>query len=42
MTQITLAWIALSFFVGFIIYLVPKLSRWLALAVALTSLVYSG
>lgn len=42
MTQFTIAWIALSFFVGFIIYLVPKLSRWLALGIAITSLIYSG
>lgn len=42
MTQFTIAWIALSFFVGFIIYLAPKLSRWLALGIAITSLIYSG
>ncbi|MDR9404892.1 MAG: cation:proton antiporter [Halothece sp. Uz-M2-17] len=42
MTQVTIAWIALSFFVGFVIYLVPNLSRWLALAVAFTSLAYAG
>ncbi len=42
MTEITLAWIALSFFVGFVIYLIPKLSRWLALGLAVTSLVYSA
>ena len=42
MTQFTIAWIALSFLVGFIIYLVPKLSRFLALGMAITSLVYGG
>ncbi|MFW6295995.1 MAG: cation:proton antiporter [Halothece sp.] len=42
MTQITIAWIALSFFTGFVIYLVPKLDRWLALGIALASAVYSG
>lgn len=42
MTQTTIAWIALSFFIGFVSYLVPKLSRWLALGIALTSVVYSG
>jgi len=42
MTEITIAWIALSFFIGFVIYLVPKLSRWLAAGVALTSLLYAG
>ena len=42
MTQMTIAWIALSFFVGFVIYLAPNLSRGLALAVALTSLGYSA
>jgi len=41
-TQITIIWIALSFFIGFVSYLVPKLSRWLALGIALTSVVYSG
>ncbi|MFW6295996.1 MAG: cation:proton antiporter [Halothece sp.] len=42
MTQITIAWIALSFFIGFVIYLIPKLDRWLALGIALASAVYSG
>jgi multicomponent Na+:H+ antiporter subunit D len=42
MTEITIAWIALSFFTGFVIYLVPKLSRWLALVIALASAVYAG
>lgn len=42
MTQFTIAWIAFSFFFGFIIYLLPKLSRVLALGIGITSLVYSG
>ena len=40
MTNLTIAWIATSFFVGFVIYLLPKLDRWLALAIALCSAVY--
>ena len=42
MNEITVAWIALSFFTGFVIYLVPQLSRWLALGIALSSTVYAG
>ena len=42
MSQITITWIALSLFTGFVSYLVPKLSRWLTLAVALSSVVYAG
>ncbi|MDJ0616797.1 MAG: cation:proton antiporter [Calothrix sp. MO_192.B10] len=41
MSTITIPWIALPFFVGFSIYLLPKLDRYLALLVVLTSLVYS-
>ena len=41
MTNLTIAWIATSFFVGFVIYLLPKLDRWLALAIALCSAVYA-
>lgn len=37
----TIAWIALPFFVGFVIYLLPQLARWLALAIALVSAVYA-
>lgn len=40
MTLLTLIWIALPLFVGFSIYLLPKLSRVLAIAVALFSLGY--
>ena len=41
MTEITIAWIALPFFVGFVIYLLPQWARWLALAIALVSAVYA-
>jgi len=41
MTNITIAWMALPFFVGFLIYLLPKLSRFLALGVALLSANYA-
>lgn len=37
----TITWIALPFFAGFSIYLLPKLDRYLALVVALVSLVYA-
>ncbi|NES17460.1 MAG: cation:proton antiporter [Symploca sp. SIO3E6] len=40
MNMITVAWIALPFFVGFSIYLIPKLDRYLALLVALLSFGY--
>ncbi|NES88330.1 MULTISPECIES: cation:proton antiporter [Okeania] len=41
MTNITIAWMALPFFLGFVIYLLPKLDRFLALGVALLSLNYA-
>lgn len=41
MNTITIAWIALPFFVGFLIYLIPKLDRYLALGVALVSAGYA-
>ena len=41
MTNITIAWIASSFFIGFVIYLLPKLDRWLALVLALFSAGYA-
>ena len=41
MTEITIAWIALSFFIGFVAYLLPKLSRWFALFIAITSAGYA-
>lgn len=37
MSTLTIAWIAFPFFVGFSIYLLPKLDRYLALGVALVS-----
>jgi len=42
MTQLTIALISLSFFIGFVSYLVPKLSRWLAVGVACASAVYAA
>lgn len=41
MSTLTLAWIALPFFVGFSIYLFPKLDRYLVLGVALVSAGYA-
>lgn len=41
MSTITIAWIAFPFFVGFSIYLLPKLDRYLALGVALVSAGYA-
>ncbi|MGV2830036.1 cation:proton antiporter [Myxosarcina sp. GI1(2024)] len=41
MTEITIAWIAIPFFIGFIIYLLPRVSRWLAVAMALVSAGYA-
>ncbi|KAF3886773.1 MULTISPECIES: cation:proton antiporter [Nostocales] len=41
MSTITIAWIALPFFFGFIIYLLPKLDRYLAVFVALASAGYA-
>lgn len=40
MTVVTIAWIALTLFIGFTIYLVPKVDRYLSLVVALASLAY--
>ena len=41
MINITIAWMALPFFVGFLIYLLPKLDRILALGMALVSAAYA-
>jgi multicomponent Na+:H+ antiporter subunit D len=41
MTTLTIAWIALPFFVGFIIYLLPKFDKYLALGVAVVSVAYA-
>jgi multicomponent Na+:H+ antiporter subunit D len=40
MTEITIVWMALPFFVGFVVYLIPKLARILALVIALLSTGY--
>jgi len=40
MNAITIYWIALPFFVGFLIYLLPKLDRYLALCASLVSVGY--
>ena len=41
MTNLTIAWIALPFFMGFMIYLLRQFSRWLALGIALFSTFYA-
>lgn len=41
MTEITIAWLSLPFFVGFVIYLLPKLDRILALSIAVISAAYA-
>ncbi len=41
MTEITITWLTLPFFVGFVSYLLPKLARWLALGMALVSAGYA-
>ncbi len=41
MNTLTIAWIGLPFFVGFTIYLLPKLDRYLALGMALVSGAYA-
>ncbi|WP_339459460.1 cation:proton antiporter [Nodularia spumigena] len=41
MNNITIAWIALPLFLGFVIYLLPKLDRYLALFVTLVSAGYA-
>ena len=41
MTSITIAWITFPFFIGFVIYLLPKLDRFLALGIAMISAVYA-
>ena len=42
MINTTVAWITLPFFTGFVIYLFPKLARWLAIGIALVSAAYAG
>ncbi|MEA5604432.1 cation:proton antiporter [Nostoc sp. UHCC 0252] len=41
MNSITIAWIALPFFLGFVIYLLPKFDKYLALCVAFVSVGYA-
>lgn len=41
MNALTITWIALPFFFGFVIYLLPRLDRYLALATALASVGYA-
>jgi multicomponent Na+:H+ antiporter subunit D len=41
MSNITIAWLALAFFIGFVIYLFPKLDRLLALGMAVVSAAYA-
>jgi multicomponent Na+:H+ antiporter subunit D len=41
MTNITIAWLVLPFFIGFVIYLFPKLDRILAIGIALVSAAYA-
>ncbi|MGD2183881.1 cation:proton antiporter [Lusitaniella coriacea] len=41
MTNFTIAWLAFPFFIGFIIYLLPKLDRFLALGITLLSAAYA-
>ncbi|MGF1519200.1 MAG: cation:proton antiporter [Nodosilinea sp.] len=41
LTQVTILWIALPFFVGFTVYLLPQAARLLTLAVTLVSLAYA-
>ena len=41
MIDITITWIAVPFFIGFVIYLLPQLDRWLALGMVLISAAYA-
>ncbi|MBD2449941.1 cation:proton antiporter [Nostoc sp. FACHB-152] len=41
MITITIAWVAIPFFLGFVIYLLPKLDKYLALCVAFASVGYA-
>ncbi|MFM6896877.1 MAG: cation:proton antiporter, partial [Microcystis panniformis] len=41
MNTLTIAWIILPFLIGFIIYLLPRLDKYLALAATIISLAYS-
>jgi multicomponent Na+:H+ antiporter subunit D len=39
--NITIAWLAFPFFIGFVIYLLPKLDRILAIGIAIVSAAYA-
>lgn len=41
MNSLTIVWIALPFFLGFVVYLIPRLDRYLALATGLASATYA-
>ncbi|ELR97646.1 cation:proton antiporter [Gloeocapsa sp. PCC 73106] len=41
MSNITIAWLALPFFLGFLIYLFPKSDRYLGLVIGITSTLYA-
>ena len=41
MTNLTIAWISLPFLIGFVIYLLPQFSRWLALLIPIVSAAYA-
>ncbi|MEO1340446.1 MAG: cation:proton antiporter [Cyanobacteria bacterium J06635_13] len=40
--KITIAWIAIPFFIGFVAYLVPKYARWFALGTGLVAAIYAS
>jgi multicomponent Na+:H+ antiporter subunit D len=42
MSTLTVVWVALPFFLGFVSYLLPKLDRYLALSIAVISASYAG
>ncbi|MEL7418855.1 MAG: cation:proton antiporter [Cyanobacteria bacterium J06555_3] len=41
MTNLTIAWIAIPFFIGFVAYLLPQYARWFALGTGLLAAVYA-
>ena len=42
MTTLATVWLVLPLFVGFCIYLLPRVDRWLALGITVTSLLFGG
>jgi len=42
MTTLATVWLVLPLFVGFCIYLLPRVDRWLALSITMTSLLFGG